>query len=74
MKTFRHVLVPTDFSDTARDAPHAALDLVRRTQTKLSIVHVVRDVWHQAWTAEAGVDLPALEREIEENAREQRVD
>jgi nucleotide-binding universal stress UspA family protein len=69
MKTFRHILVPTDFSDTARDALHAALDLVRGSQTKLSIVHVIRDVWHQAWTVEAGVDLAAMDRDLREHAR-----
>jgi nucleotide-binding universal stress UspA family protein len=71
MKTFRHILVPTDFSDTAREALHAAVDLVRGTQTRLTVVHVIRDIWNQAWTVEAGVDLAAMDRELREHARSQ---
>jgi hypothetical protein len=71
MKTFHHILVPMDFSDSAREALHVALDLKRGVQTRLSLVHVIPDVWAQAWVAEAGVDLPSLEHECQEDARKQ---
>jgi nucleotide-binding universal stress UspA family protein len=69
MKKFKHILVPTDFSDTAREALHAAVELVHTMQSRLSIVHVISDVWQQAWTAEAGLDLVAIERDWQEDAQ-----
>jgi hypothetical protein len=49
MKTFNHILVPTDFSDTARDALLMARTIAEGTQARLSVLHVIADVWRQPW-------------------------
>jgi nucleotide-binding universal stress UspA family protein len=62
MKTFNHILIPTDFSETARDALRTARDLAKDTQARLTIAHVVPDVWQQAWVAEAGIEVASVQQ------------
>lgn len=62
MKTFNHILVPTDFSDTARDALRIARDMAAATQAQLTVAHVVPDVWQQAWVAEAGIEVAGVQK------------
>lgn len=40
MKTFRHILVPTDFSEPAKEALDCALDLAEKFEAKISLLHV----------------------------------
>lgn len=61
MKTFNHILVPTDFSETARDALRMARDVAKDTQARLTIANVVPDVWQQAWVAEAGLEVAGVQ-------------
>lgn len=68
MKTFKHIVVPTDFSATARDALSMACAIARGTPAKVSLVHVVPDAWRQPWVAEAGVEIAGLQREMEHDA------
>jgi nucleotide-binding universal stress UspA family protein len=69
MKTFTHIVVPTDFSATARDALSMACAMARGTAAKISLVHVVPDVWRQPWVAEAGIELAGLQREMDDDAQ-----
>jgi nucleotide-binding universal stress UspA family protein len=68
MKTFNHIVVPTDFSATARDALRMACAIARGTPAKISLVHVVADVWRQPWVAEAGIEIAGLQREMDDDA------
>jgi nucleotide-binding universal stress UspA family protein len=70
MKTFQHILVPTDFSESARDALRAAREIARGTPCRLSLIHVISDAWRQPWTADAGVDLVSFQREWQEEAQQ----
>jgi nucleotide-binding universal stress UspA family protein len=70
MKTFNHIVVPTDFSATARDALSMACAIARGTPAKISLVHVVPDVWRQPWVAEAGIELAGLQDEMDSDAHE----
>jgi nucleotide-binding universal stress UspA family protein len=69
MKTFNHILVPTDFSETALDALRTARDMVKDTQGRLTIAHVVPDVWQQAWVAEAGLEVASVQKAWVEGAK-----
>jgi nucleotide-binding universal stress UspA family protein len=71
MKTFNHILVPTDFSETARHALRTARDMAKDTQTRLTIVHAVPDVWQQAWVAEAGIEVARIQQAWVDGARSQ---
>jgi nucleotide-binding universal stress UspA family protein len=73
MKTFNHILVPTDFSETARDALRAARDLAKDTQARLTIAHVIPDAWQQAWVVETRnrIDMAGMERAWREGAETQ---
>ena len=68
MKTFNHIVVPTDFSDTARDALRMACAIAKGTPAKISLVHVVPDVWRQPWVAEAGIEIAEMQRDMEKDA------
>lgn len=68
MKTFNHIVVPTDFSATAREALSMACAIARGTPAKISLVHVVADAWRQPWVAEAGIEIAALQREMDDDA------
>jgi nucleotide-binding universal stress UspA family protein len=70
MKTFNHIVVPTDFSATARDALRMARALALGTRARVSIVHVVPDVWRQPWIAEAGGEVVGIQREWEKDAHD----
>ena len=69
MKTFKHIVVPTDFSATARDALSMACAIARGTPAKISLVHVVPDAWRQPWVAEAGIEIAGLQVEMEQEAQ-----
>jgi nucleotide-binding universal stress UspA family protein len=69
MKTFTHIVVPTDFSATARDALRMACAMARGTAAKISLVHVIPDVWRQPWVAEAGIEMAGMQIEMEKDAR-----
>lgn len=68
MKTFKHIVVPTDFSATARDALSMACAIAKGTPTKISLVHVVPDAWRQPWVAEAGIEIAGLQKEMDLDA------
>ena len=68
MKTFNHIVVPTDFSDTARDALRMACAIAKGTPAAISLVHVVPDVWRQPWIAEAGIEIAEIQRDMEKDA------
>lgn len=54
---FRNVLLPTDFSETARPAIDYAIELARRFGSQLYCLHVVDDAY-QYWTAVGPESLP----------------
>lgn len=58
MNTFNHIVVPTDFSATARDAFRMACAIATGSRAKISLIHVISDVWRE----------PCIQREVEENA------
>jgi nucleotide-binding universal stress UspA family protein len=68
MKTFKHIVVPTDFSATARDALSMACAIAKGTPAKISLVYVVPDAWRQPWVAEAGIEIAGLQKEMEQDA------
>lgn len=68
MKTFNHIVVPTDFSDTARDALRMACGIAKGTPAKISLVHVLPDIWRQPWVAEGGVEIAGMQLEMEKDA------
>lgn len=68
MKTFKHIVVPIDFSATALDALRMACAIARGTAAKISLVHVVPDAWRQPWVVEAGIECAGLQRETDDEA------
>jgi nucleotide-binding universal stress UspA family protein len=58
MKTFNHIVVPTDFSATARDALRMACAIATGSPAKISLIHVIRDVWRE----------PCVQRDLEQEA------
>ena len=61
MKAFTHIVVPTDFSATARDALSMACDMAAGAAARISLIHVIGDEWRE----------PCVQRELEEHARAQ---
>lgn len=58
MKTFNHIVVPTDFSATARDALRMACAMAAGSAARISLIHVIADVWRE----------PCVQREVEQQA------
>lgn len=56
MHTFTHIVVPTDFSATARDALRMACALAAGSRARVTMIHVLRDVWRE----------PCFQRELEQ--------
>jgi nucleotide-binding universal stress UspA family protein len=54
------ILVPSDFSDCSEEALHYALELARRFDANLHLLHVVQDPVTQPWAAE-GFSVPLFE-------------
>lgn len=44
MNTFRHILVPTDFSPHAEEATRVASDIARRYDARVTLIHVYEPV------------------------------
>jgi nucleotide-binding universal stress UspA family protein len=60
MMRLKTILVPSDFSECSDAAVRYGLELARRFDAKLHLLHVVQDPATQAWAAE-GFTLPILE-------------
>jgi nucleotide-binding universal stress UspA family protein len=74
MRSFRTVLVPTDFSEASTSALECGKSMAHAFGASLHIVHVLEDLLAQAWGAEAYVaSIPSIREEIERDAR-QRLD
>lgn len=58
--TLNRILLPTDFSETADYARHHAVELARRFQASLHLLHVVGDPVSQDWAG--GVEANAARR------------
>jgi nucleotide-binding universal stress UspA family protein len=66
MGSYRHILVPVDFSDSARLAVEAAVDLATSFHADLTVVHVHE---HQSFVFVGGPD-PDVLTPFEDAARE----
>lgn len=53
MRTFHNIVVAVDFSPTSKEALHVACDMAQDGASTLHVLHVVPDVRHQVWAAEA---------------------
>ena len=60
MITQKNILVPSDFSECSSQAPRYGLELARKFDATLHLVHVVQDPATQPWAAE-GFAIPLLE-------------
>src|SRR6476659_1654054 len=60
MITLKTILVPSDFSECSDEALHYALELARRFDAQLHLLHVVQDPVTQPWAAE-GFSVPLFE-------------
>ena len=58
MKTFNHIVVPTDFSATAGDAFRMACAMAAGSAATISLIHVIADVWRE----------PCMQRDVEQRA------
>jgi len=54
------ILVPSDFSECSEEAVRYGLELARRFDARLHLLHVVQDPVTQPWAAE-GFSVPAFE-------------
>ena len=52
MITLNTILVPSDFSDCSDEALRYGLELARRFDAQLHLLHVVQDPVAQPWAAE----------------------
>ncbi|HKJ82975.1 MAG TPA: universal stress protein [Mariprofundaceae bacterium] len=64
MSDYKHILVPTDFSEPANQAVQTAAELARRFDAELHILHVMAPHMHYVETPE--MMLPPLEDFTEE--------
>jgi nucleotide-binding universal stress UspA family protein len=71
MINLKTILVPSDFSECSEDALHYGLELARRFDAELHLLHVVQDPMTQPWAAE-GFSVPLFEivSEWQKQARE----
>ncbi len=60
MITLKTILVPSDFSECSEAALRYALELARRFDARVHLLHVVQDPLTQPWAAE-GFSLPLFE-------------
>jgi nucleotide-binding universal stress UspA family protein len=60
MITLKTILVPSDFSDCSDEALRYGLELARRFDARLHLLHVVQDPVAQPWAAE-GFSVPLFE-------------
>ena len=60
MITLKNILVPSDFSECSGQAMRYGLELARKFDATLHLVHVVQDPATQPWAAE-GFAMPLLE-------------
>jgi nucleotide-binding universal stress UspA family protein len=60
MITLKNILVPSDFSECSEQAVLYGLELARKFDATLHLLHVVQDPAAQAWAAE-GFAMPLLE-------------
>ena len=60
MINIKTILVPTDFSECSDDAVRYGLELARRFDAHLHLLHVVQDPVTQPWAAE-GFSVPLFE-------------
>lgn len=68
MNTFKHILVPTDFSPSSDAAIDAAIDLAQRFDAKVTLLHVWQLPVYPYM--EAMLNLSALASEVERGATE----
>lgn len=68
MNMFKHILVPTDFSPSSDAAIDAAIDLARRFDAKVTLLHVWQLPVYPY--VEAMLNLSALASEVERGATE----
>ena len=74
MHAFHTIVVAVDFSDTSPDTLGAALELARRDQQRLHLVHVVQDVFRTGGAVDMPtVDWPEVQRNWIEDARRQLI-
>lgn len=72
MASFRHIIVPVDFSGTSRDALRVARDLALESGGELHVLHVVPNIWHQPLNVEEPfLDNAAMERQWVDAAQQQ---
>jgi nucleotide-binding universal stress UspA family protein len=64
----KHILAPVDFSGPCLHGLHAALDLARRYDANLTLVHVVK---HQPHGSHVVMDAVGLQQDWQRPAREQ---
>jgi nucleotide-binding universal stress UspA family protein len=60
MITLKTILVPSDFSECSEEAVRYGLELARRFEARLHLLHVVQDPVTQPWAAE-GFSVPLFE-------------
>ncbi|SRR6266540_2366825 len=60
MITLKTILVPSDFSECSDAAIRYGLELARRFDAKLHLLHVIQDPATQPWAAE-GLSIPILQ-------------
>jgi nucleotide-binding universal stress UspA family protein len=58
MKAFRHILVPTDFSETAGEALDYAVDLATKFEAELTLLHVYEFPVYSYWS---GIYVPTVD-------------
>jgi nucleotide-binding universal stress UspA family protein len=74
MSAIHTVVVAVDFSENSKTAVRMAAELVRLRHGRVHLLHVVPDVFHAPWMAEApGVDFDRLREQWVEDARTQLV-
>lgn len=70
MIALNNILVATDFSEAAQVALHYGVELARRLDARLHLLHVVDDLAAHPYTTIAGPpELGPLQMEIEQDAR-----
>ena len=71
MYIYKNILVPTDFSDGSKNALNHAKDIAKSMGAKIHLVNVIQPVIYPTGIEVAHESLLNLEKDLEENAKNQ---
>lgn len=67
----KHILIPTDFSQTSNNALNIAIEICKKKEAVLHLLHVVETRYVAAISSEPGVSAAVIATDLQQEARSQ---